>query len=850
MSTTAVELIKAGQSVLWTLFEDGKVVKRAKFNPHTPSQVNATARELGVSSDEVNEWVSQIGNKTPVRFTPAAPKTKQFEMYTRGIQFLRRAEDLASGPVRELLRYALVDHPAGVDTLLDWSDSEAACCLDVDYHGRQPPSRLWAEAQAGLNTSPAPIGWHFSRSGGLHLFYVGVDDFTAEELAAVAALRWKATDPTAVCELKTQVRGPGGEEVRWSGRQETNGVLSRWLGTGNLYDEAEREEWLAERGLSLEQRYDHEFCPIDPGPDGGASRQPVRVGEAGVFCHVCEGKGAALGSRRPGFAPWSAVLGSPAAGPVGGMVRSLCHWGHAKHVLAERLGLTGPIARLAYTAALKAYHADKPSFDLIPGVFDSALDPVIRVGRAWVNVETGCEYVQRNLIFIVPEMPAVRYVGEDKKIKAQSGLVGQFTSPGVDLADWGYPALQEVIGYRFTERFIPDAYYRTDRIPFTRAAPRIDRAEKKYRPEYLPYTRRPPEDEYWGRLETIFPGLDRNLIRLLLAGAGIAQETRRMSDGILFLSGSTGAAKTSHCSIASAVLGAGSGRMRFDTERPQTLRQISEAATRSPIVTIDEIFKDATRGRGAMAYNQAVESLFDLNENTMFQKMYVGQVPLGRPFLLTATEIAFPPQLREEAQIARRVRHYRVEGAKDWEPTRAAAGLAEIENLRLLSPKIAEACNAILSEVTDRWFSAPVSWDEVAEYYGALKVSHDPAFADDKRLLRCYFRLLCGLADEVKPRTLAALSSDGRGWKKIERDSDSDMTQFYTQFANDTQGGWSESRRLTEQDWTRVLGADKVVMYQQKFVGGAVFARFVSGPLKKPTFVNEQCHDPKTIEEL
>ncbi len=176
--------------------------------------------------------------------------------------------------------------------------------------------------------APRPIAWHFSRGGGLHLFYVASSPFKANELAAVAALRFRAVDAVAGLELKTVVRGPGAEPVLHTVEQDTGGaVLGDWFAAEGTDEEA-RDEWLERENLQIDGRYDHTKCPIAPSADEpGAKRDPVCVGEAGVYCFLCEGKGRSLGCRRPGFAPWAAVLGAPTSGDLGTMIRGLCHWG-------------------------------------------------------------------------------------------------------------------------------------------------------------------------------------------------------------------------------------------------------------------------------------------------------------------------------------------------------------------------------------------------------------------------------------------------------------------------------------------------------------------------------------------
>lgn len=80
--------------------------------------------------------------------------------------------------------------------------------VDVDYHHfTTPPDASYIEALAEA-VRPRPLAWWRSHGGGLHLVYVPVPPYAADELAACAALSIFQSDPTATVELLTSTRHP------------------------------------------------------------------------------------------------------------------------------------------------------------------------------------------------------------------------------------------------------------------------------------------------------------------------------------------------------------------------------------------------------------------------------------------------------------------------------------------------------------------------------------------------------------------------------------------------------------------------------------------------------------------
>lgn len=119
--------------------------------------------------------------------------------------------------VRTAIRRAIEDVAVGSPNMvLTWAPEHAdkLMVLDVDYHHLPtPPSEDFTTALAEA-IRPRPLAWWRSHGGGLHLVYVAVLPYDANELAACAALAVTQIDPTATIDLLTETRHPKSERLR------------------------------------------------------------------------------------------------------------------------------------------------------------------------------------------------------------------------------------------------------------------------------------------------------------------------------------------------------------------------------------------------------------------------------------------------------------------------------------------------------------------------------------------------------------------------------------------------------------------------------------------------------------
>ncbi len=832
---TEVELTPDRTKMLLCVYRDSKPPHRDRFDPVSAKARKAIAKSLGVETDVFSDWCEQArvhGGAKKFTVEEASPP-EPGKVYVRPMESPR-----ADARVYALSRFVNEVLPAVPLThVAEWEEKESLCCLDVDYHESAAPDREWLTTLVTTRLAPKPIAWHFSRSGGLHLFYTCAGVFTASELAACAALRFRSIDSTAGLELKAVVRGPGEERVHTYASQDTAAGLVSWLGAPE-YDEADRDAWLDSESMECGKRYPHTKCPIDPSE--GAEREPVVVMESGVYCFRCNGKGLSLGSRRAGFVPWAALLGSPSAGELGGLVRNLVHWGHAKWVLTERYALPEPFARLAYSAALKAFHEGKPTAGLIGRVFDNRSDSLARVNDLWMTIDESFAY-PKDIQNILATFPVALYCEEDK-VKPDLAVICEINQTK-GITRYGYRNISVVHGYRLASRFLPD----TDQTVVAVLNPDLRRAAGSRRyPRYVPVSKRMKEDEAWTAIETVLPRIDRVYIRCILASFGCAQETRMGLPPIIFASGVSAAGKTAMAQVAAGIIGARVGNeSKFDADETRFRAAIRQGAQEGPVVVVNELLKDAGKGRYKLTTREALDFVLTVTPTSASHALYKGPVKMGRLPSIVLTETMCPDDLRSETQLARRIRHHYVHGErKDWKETIAKAGLSDLHLLRTVSDEVARACDAVLSSVIDDCFSVPATWDAIADSLGVKTIDESPDFEDKTPWLRELFRLVCA-APDLTGREAKMYSKDRKRVSRMDStpdDEESDLASVYGMFA--TPGNWSDGRKLAEKPWDKILGVSEPVRVDLKGEGNTVYLRFCVGPKENPTKTNSQIVNP------
>jgi len=732
-----------------------------------------------------------------------------------------------TGHAAELLPRLLPEVP--VDRLLVWTGRDTLCCLDIDYHATAPPIRSHLEAWLE-RLSPRPLVWHFSRGGGAHCFYVATDRFTAEELAAAAAIRFRTVDGSAGLDLVTSVRGAGGERLRVTqGGGDGAGALP---GADEVSEDAV-DEWLDSRQMQVGGRYDHTLCPINPTDTG--KNLPVSVCEAGVWCWVCAAKGFSLGSRRAGFASFAALTGTAAGNEVAAMVENRVHWGHARWVLTEKYERPETLARLGYAAALKARHEDLEPDELAACFSDDTAD-MARANDSWVNLLSGSYHYPsgaglNSLLGLLPGCLGRDDKGRLRPVASRVAYMGQ----GHDLAARGYKNITVVRGVRVTKQFLPVS----DRTLVSvverelRGSPRT--------PKYLQRSGRKPVEWAEGVFESHFPGLSWVALRSQVCAAVIAQETGVGMTPMTFISGTTGAAKTTTVKLAAGILGTSAPDVTYLRDGETLKRAIGMAGTRGAFALCNEFLKDHQRANtGRFDPKAAMETLLNLTPEVLVHVLHVGPRPLGKLPAIVLTEPNCPYQLRGYGQVARRVRHVKLFGQKkSWKESLAALNLTPgtIHLYRLRDPELAEAADVILSDLTDQYFAAQMSWDTIADSLGCPTIQDSTDFDNPDDDLREFFRLVCE-APGIKEARVAKQYPGG--YKRVHRADGGDdagpLVDKWNQFCD---RDWFNSKLLDEAPWNDLIGSTHEVQLDVKNDQvNSVFVRFRVGPSQKPLFVN------------
>lgn len=245
---------------------------------------------------------------------------------------------------------------------LERGEYDRVVCVDVDLTDEAKAKGAgftqW-EARKFLHAAaPLPRYSWLSRSGGWHGVFVSDEHLTGLQRAGLWVLmeqRVTCSPRVKITERVTVTRGvPEGGELleaqRDCGARDLRAALLR---TGGL--EAANEDdvaaWLADRGMEMGRRYEHEFCQI--APDLPGARHPVVVTERGLKCHRCGP-----------VVPWSRLVtsGDPVSAElpvVVDMARNLAHWEHAAIVLAAEYPTVDPHSRYlreGYRALMLVLH--------------------------------------------------------------------------------------------------------------------------------------------------------------------------------------------------------------------------------------------------------------------------------------------------------------------------------------------------------------------------------------------------------------------------------------------------------------------------------------------------------------
>lgn len=792
-----------------------RIVHAATFPHNDAGKRHTFAQRAGVDETQVAAEIRrfrdalQAATNPPQLMATPALQPVFFFVSLRGMNEPVAAARTLSGtePIVAIANaIAIEDYPAP-EPVIEWEGKDQLAVVDVDFHhapldGRPSPQRLESLA---LRIRPrAALHW-CSHGRGLHLVYQAQGGLTAAELAACAAVSILAAEPLASVEILSRTRHPlyprpdhpAAGAVHRNDQTEEIGELGRWL--GREVNEAAIEQWLAERGLERNRRYDHSRCPINPA--AASHGEPVLVGETGITCFKCEADGVAHGRNAPGRFPWTALVSGGVPTRVFDAAWHFTHWEHAKHIFAEELALTGELAKACYTAMMK----------VLNGPHDPRVGEAMRRGRGlvrmdgfWATPDMSRSHTRDGLSDRLAVLPAVLYVVTDdkgnQKLVVNRERLGIFR--GVDdLSMYGYPPIQPIRGMRIASHFgtLQDREaVRAVVLPHRLKGP----GKKQFRPTYRPPLERMPQCEAEQIIAESFPGINFNYIRLLIAGrgcaeAGVGQEPK------VAVSGPSGSGKNMTISVAAAFIGDGCCEAVWNPSVEEFHRSLFTAMLQAGLVSSSEIVKLA-RKRGVDA-RSALNGLLNFGPGTMVRLLYTGPVRMGYPSLVVVTDTAFPPEVVQDEQIGRRFTHVQLHRKVDWQRS-VRSGIA---NWRTFSRDHAEAANSIVSDVIDRFFAGPtpLCFEDIGRQLGFPLLLENDVGLDRFAELRALFAACCD------PRAVQAPTSSwsGRGWKHIRREANDALSAAWRAVCDEFVENFTTSRRVEGADWGLVLGVSATV---------------------------------------
>ena len=691
-----------------------------------------------------------------------------------------------------------------------WDNTELLACLDID--NAKDPERLIVKL--GI----APAIWWISRSGqGLHAIYAATEEFTACDIAWLAALPLIESREDCGIEVLARSAAPPFPPI-WMEQGEPKFYVRTMA---SVVTDEERAKYLHDRGLHVGGRYPHTKCPKSPSTTKGTD--PIIINEERLFCFHCQ-KGWDFGYLIHGK---RMSLTESAA-------KHCVHWTHARYVIQHEfpsIAKREQAARSMYVALLKAYLPhDDPK---IKKVFNPSLQ-FVRFRGYWADSETFKElqghghslfqalpWLQHSVEVQQEELPEPDPEPEEKSktVKSQrkpdkyetqidptrKGLV---TSNG-NL--WGYTPIVPTRGIALWG--IHNEYPETDCI---RACVPTNLQRP---PRYLPRDSRMVSEEAWKHLEVSFPEVDRRYLTLLIAGRAIA-ESGYGAVPILMVSGPSGAGKSVTVQLAAELIGDD-----YNTIQPTTQREKFEtffsslASSGAGFIRLDEYVKYAKTDQQAL---DKMEHIYTIERQYDGNKMYVGTVRTQINSVVVVCSIEFPQAVLSNPQVSRRTAHVHLSSTvPNWRDTSGG-----IEGWRHRNDKNAQAADTLLSDIVDAFVTPGVYPDvrNVARMIGieapsAIEISDEHTSTISENVLALWRAVCDGKADK-------------NGWIVCEK-NDNPIGRAWRLVCDDPTESWLLYRHLKPYDLHKLCGFAKGTILDSRSQNGKLFLRFIITPVKR-----------------
>jgi hypothetical protein len=696
-----------------------------------------------------------------------------------------------------------------VPNLILWEDKNQVCAVDVDYHNGK--TSFLADPMMLLRlVTPAPSYAWVTKSGvGLRLIYFADETATAYEYAILAMLCIKHHDANCSVEFKTDTWHPfsiiGGKRcgaVIKQAQTFDDSILTEYLGSYTV-DRAKVEDYLTTQGLEIGSRYAHNLCPINPTDDD--KRSCVHVTENGIYCYACNAEDRYYGNVRktPGFVPYGLLLRGSFVSLVNDCVSNFVHFNHAKFIMLSTLGITlsDMQAETLYRILLKKRHGTEKA-QHIEGCFNPAL-AFVRLDRDWRTLQNEpCDFKEGSPS--LKALPVTWYVDDEGKMKADAVTVERLTKPH-DLSKLGYIDLQPTIGISLYNVFNTDP--NPLKVPFVYQLGEYNTDLYKDRiPRYLPESERKMKvSEAYKMLETIYPEVDVNIIKLLIAVRGLSEVTDGHANHI-FIRGSTGSGKTSVVQIAASLLGDNAIEVAWMNDGDDLRRRIAESKCKGSFIMFNEIIKAGRKKDDKQP--ASLKFLLNISPRETYHRLYFGPTQMGRLPVICMTDTDIPVTLMVDRQIGRRIIYVEAFGFKRWDESLRKNNMNTYYDLRLVDHSYADMANTIVSDVIDTFFvTSDVSYKDIVRSLG-FNFMHETEAAKqgEQALIRFYNRWKTekAVASDYHPKWY---ETKGPGWRIIDLTvPENELTDQWLDLCDGAEGyDRFRSERIIEAPWNTIL---------------------------------------------
>jgi hypothetical protein len=753
----------------------------------------------------------------PDSLPPAEPTTPQecqeYIVYVRGRKCGQDLSVAFKGDTPEKAFESALDEYSGGEhePIMYWTSKDDIVAIDIDYHCEEKPDPNSLFDAAIHRIKPRPSYAWITHGGGVRLIYFRslIDQkFTALDQAILAMLRvvpffHKATS----IEIKKDTRHPKFPRADGSKagavlklcESDPGRCVSRLLGTYQTVDEFQVDEWLEENGFTRGQRLSHTQCPIDPTSDD--KRDCVIVGDAGIFCYRCDSMGIAYpGCSRAGFVPYAKLIeSSPYAGRFNHLrqaVNSFCHWAHAKYIIKYHTGLPEREAEMLYSLLLRLRHVKSDDKVEIQEAVESRIDrcffpkiPIVRADGYWAHPDDlSTPYTDKGVGKMISALPAVHYIDRDSgKIKSDRLKTGMFESNG-DLSDYGYPFLEPIRGADIA-RLIPMS---DGNEQSSKGIPALIPSDQPFRYQNQS-ARTESKFDYKEHIKKRFPGVNIDLLKLLIAAKGFCQRSASEPPRLL-ITGQSGGGKTATVLLAAVITRDSMGKLPIDTDPEKFIRNYATEAKRNGYVFSDEVAKSR------LSPTDLCARLLHVSRETTYHQLYVGSTRVGRLAVHVMADTLVPRAMREEVQLARRIVHADLgagvnQATIDW---RVEGDIDQWLTTHYDAARNRTAADMLVSEVMDEVSFEGETFEGYAKRRGFNLLRDASDGVDGDAAFKELFMQAINTPDCVQGQW------KGPGWKVFTVDDhQSPLAKAFRECTEDAEKG--DHQMITGRQWGQVL---------------------------------------------